>query len=112
MNHPEAWCVSQITLGCKTYTKAQASAIMRNSTSTDMTYPLAAQLAAAKLNVDCAHTNSSCVASAITAARNFLCSHPIGSKVKASSPAWKQITPTYNTLVNYNAGKLCAPARM
>jgi hypothetical protein len=30
-----------------------------------MTYQLAAQLAAAKLNVDCARMDSSCVASAI-----------------------------------------------
>jgi hypothetical protein len=110
-NHPAAWCVSSLTLGCKTYTKSQVIAIMQQSTSQDMTYPLAAQLAAAKLNVTCGGTNSSCVADAITAADSWLCSHPIGSKVKASSPAWQQITPTYNTLVNYNEGRLCAPPR-
>jgi hypothetical protein len=84
---------------------------MKQSTSTDMTYPLAAQLIAAKLNVNCAQANSSCVASAITAADNWFCTHPVGSKVTAKSSAWKQITSAYNTLVNYNEGKLCAPPR-
>jgi hypothetical protein len=76
-----------------------------------MTYRLAAQLAAVKLNVGCAGTNSSCVASAIAAADSWLCLHPIGSKVTANSAAWKQITATYNTLAAYNEGLLCAPPR-
>lgn len=84
---------------------------MRHSTSGDMTYPLGAQLAAAKLNVNCGDTNSSCVASAITAADSWLCSHPIGSNVKANSQAWRQISSTYNTLTEYNEGWLCAPPR-
>jgi hypothetical protein len=111
MNHPEAWCMQTIKLGCVTYTKAQAIAIMQQSTSKDMTYAMAAQLIAAKLNVNCAGSNSTCVAANINNADNWLCSNPIGSNVKASSPAWQQITPDYNTLVNYNEGKLCAKAR-
>ena len=110
-NHPEAWCMSNITLGCQTYTQAEAIAIILNPTHQDMTYQLAAQLAAAKLNVDCAHMDSSCVASAIAAADTWLCSHPIGTSVTAHSDAWKEITPTYNTLANYNEGLLCAPPR-
>jgi hypothetical protein len=69
MNHLEAWYVSQITLGCNTYTKAHAIAIMKKSSRTDETYPLATQLIAAKLNAGCAHTDSSCVASAIARLR-------------------------------------------
>ena len=111
MNHPEAWCVQTITLCQTTYTKAQAIAIMKQPTSGDMTYQLAAQLFAAKLNVNCADANSSCVASAISAADNWFCTHPLGSKVTANNAAWKQITSAFNTLVNYNEGKLCAPAR-
>jgi hypothetical protein len=84
---------------------------MRNSTRKDMTYPLGAQLAAAKLNVDCVHTNSSCVASAIAAADIWLCAHPIGSDVRANSQAWRQITAAFDTLANYNEGLLCAPPR-
>jgi hypothetical protein len=98
-------------MGCQTYTESQAIAIIKHQTAGDMTYPLGAQLAAAKLNVNCAHTNSSCVATAIAAADSWLCSHPVGNNVTANSPAWKQITPTYNTLVNYNEGLLCAPPR-
>lgn len=107
--HPEAWCVLTITLGCQSYTQAAAIAIMQNPTHGDMTYQLAAQLAAAKLNVDCAATDSSCVASAIAAADAWLCSHLIGSNVRANSQAWKEITATFNTLADYNNGQLCAP---
>ena len=110
-NHPNAWCVSSIALGCQTYTESQAIAIMHDSTSGDMTYPLGAQLAAAKLNVNCVHTNSSCVTNAIAAADSWLCSHPIGSNVTAKSQAWRQISSTYDTLTNYNEGRLCAPPR-
>lgn len=88
-----------------------AQRIDKQSTSTDMTYQLAAQLAAAKLNVGCAGADSSCVASAIASADSWLCSHPLGSKVKADSKAWKQIMPAYNKLVAYNNGQLCAPPR-
>jgi hypothetical protein len=76
-----------------------------------MTYRLAAQLIAAKLNVACAGTDPSCVSSSIAAADSWLCSHPIGSQVTANSPAWKQITSAYNTLSAYNEGLLCAPPR-
>jgi len=109
MNHPDAWCMQTIQLGCVVYTKAQAIAIMQQSTSSDKTYSLAAQLIAAKLNVNCVGTNSSCVASAISNADAWLCQHPVGSGVTSNSPAWKQITPTYNTLTSYNEGHLCAP---
>ena len=69
MNHLEAWCVSQITLGCNTYTNARAIAIMKKLSSADKTYPLATELIAAKLNAGCAHTDSSCVASAVARLR-------------------------------------------
>jgi hypothetical protein len=110
-NHPEAWCFSSITLGCQSYTEDEAIAIMQNPTRRDRTYQLAAQLAAAKLNVDCNLTDSSCVASAIAVADSWLCSHPIGSNVMANSQAWTEITATYNTLADYNNGRLCAAPR-
>lgn len=100
-----------IKIGCVVYTKDQAIAIMKQSTSTDMTYQMAAHLIAAKLNVDCAFNDRSCVQSAITAADNWLCNHPVGSKVKASSSDWQSISSTFDTLVKYNEGKLCAKAR-
>src|SRR5882724_10807009 len=106
-NH--AWCVPTIQIGCQVYTQAEAIAIINNSTSGDKTYSLAAQLIAAKLNVYCAGADSSCVASAISSADVWLCQHPVGSNVDSKSPAWKQINSTYNTLTDYNEGRLCAP---
>jgi hypothetical protein len=100
-----------IKLGCVTYSKAQAIAIMQQSTSKDMTYALAAQLIAAKLNTGCAGSNATCVSSAIAAADNFLCGHPVGTNISANSSAWKGISSTYDTLVKYNEGKLCAKSR-
>jgi hypothetical protein len=84
---------------------------MQQSTRKDMTYALAAQLIAARLNTGCANSDSSCVSAAMTAADNFLCAHPVGSNVVASTAAWKGIAAAYNTLVNYNEGKLCAKSR-
>jgi hypothetical protein len=110
MNHPEAWCVQTIQIGCQTYTQDDAIAIMRNNASQDKTYSLASQLIAAKLNVLCKGTDPCCVSSAIAAADTWLCDHPVGSNVKASSSAWREINATYNTLVKYNDGKLCAPS--
>jgi hypothetical protein len=110
-NHPEAWCLTSITLGCQSYTEAQVIAIIKHPTRKDMTYQLAAQSAAAKLNVNCNLTDSSCVAAAVAAADAWLCLHPIGSNVAANSKVWKEITATYNTLANYNEGRLCAPPR-
>ena len=100
-----------IKLGCPIYTKDQAIAFMQQSTSMDLTYAMAAQLIAAKLNANCTGANSSCVTSAINSADTWLCQHPVGSNVAATSSAWKQITSVYNTLTQYNEGKLCAPAR-
>jgi hypothetical protein len=69
-------------------------------------------LIAAKLNAGCAHTDSSCVASAIARLRIDGCVRiRLGAMSKASSPAWTRIPPTYKTLTDYDARKLCAPPR-
>ena len=98
-----------IQLGCITYTQAQAIAIMRHSSSQDKTYTLAQELIAAKLNVACQNSNSSCISSAIAAADAWLCLHPIGSGVNGGS-VWNQIKATHAALSKYNEGKSCAPA--
>src|SRR5262249_47044535 len=108
-SHPGAWCVQTIQIGCEVYTPDQAIAVMQQSTSGDKTYSLAAQLIGAKLNLNCAGANSNCVALAIANADAWLCQHPVGSGVESKSPAWKQITSTYDTLTLYNEGRLCAP---
>jgi Concanavalin A-like lectin/glucanases superfamily len=107
-NH--AWYVQTIQIGCVTYTRSQGIAILRSNSSRDKTYSLAQQLIGAKLNIACRNTNSSCMASAIAAADSWLCAHPVGSGVTASSPAWLQVKPSYDLLVSYNAGQLCAPS--
>ena len=99
-----------IQLGCIVYTQQQAIAIMRHSSSQDKTYSLAAQLIAAKLNVNCNNSNPSCIAAQIQAADAWLCDHPIGSGVTANSAAWQMIKTTYNELGKYNDGKRCAPS--
>ena len=98
-----------ITLGCITYTQAQAIAIMRHN-STDKTYLLAQELIAAKLNIACKGADSSCIQSQIDAADAFLCAHPVGSGVSASSPAWQSIKSAYNAINKYNDGHSCAPS--
>ena len=103
--------MSSLTLGCTNYSNAQVIKILQNSTSGDMTYQIGAHLAAAKLNISCANTDPSCVSSVIATAESFLCAHPVGSKVVASSKPWQQVSSAFNTLVKYNEGKLCAPAR-
>ena len=108
-NHPNAWCVTTIQLGCHVYTQDEAIAIIRNSTSGDKTYSLAAQLIAAKLNVNCAGADLSCAAAAMSSADNWLCQHPVGSGVDAKSAEWKQISPSNDTLSLYNQGHLCVP---
>ena len=97
-------------LGCQTYTKAEAIAIMRHNSAHDKTYTLAFQLIAAKLNIACNSSDSSCIASAIIAADNFLCEHPVGSGVTANSAAWQSIKATYSLIAKYNEGLLCAPS--
>ena len=110
MNHSKAWCMESISIGCATYTQSQAIGIMRHNSSHDKTYSLAQQLIAAKLNIACNGSDSSCIASAIAAADSFLCAHPVGSGVTANSAAWQQIKATYNLIEKYNEGLLCAPS--
>ncbi len=69
------------------------------------------QLIAAELNVDCLHSNQTCVIAAILDADGWLVTYPVGSNITANSDAWQGIASVYNTLANYNAGLLCAPPR-
>ena len=58
-----------------------------------MTYQLAAQLATAERNVDCAHMGSTVPpVSLLRLTLAMLASE--GSNVRANSQAWKNITPT------------------
>jgi hypothetical protein len=109
MNHPEAWCEEEINVGGTTYTKAEAIDIMRHATNRDMTYQMFAQMVAAELNVDCLHSNNSCVSAEIATAASWLFEYTPGSGIRANSPEWKSMQSVYNTLADYNKGLLCAP---
>jgi len=105
-----AWCLTSIQLGCTTYTQTQAFAIIRHSSSHDKTYSLAKNLIAARLNIACQETESSCIISALAAADAWVCAHPIGSGVVANSAAWREINQVNTLLEKYNGGRLCAPS--
>ena len=108
-NHPEAWPAAGITVGGVYYPKADAIAWL-DQVGKDKTTTMFSSLVSAMLNVMVGN-NSSCVSSTITAADNWLKTYPLGSKVAASSYAWKIGEPYHRLMDNYNNGMLCAPHR-
>jgi hypothetical protein len=105
VNHTTNWPLDFITLGCITYTKAQAIAILQRPTKGDNTYAMAAQLIATKLNI-AAGTDASCISATVASADAWLCQYPVGSGGK---PGWKIGEPIHNKLDDYNNGRLCVP---
>jgi hypothetical protein len=108
-NHPEAWPLSMIPVGGKTYTVAQAISWF-DKVGKDKTTIMFAQLVAAMLNVKIGN-DSSCVGPTISAANAWLVTYPLGSNVAGSSTAWSVGQPLEQTLDAYNNGLLCAPHR-
>jgi len=105
-NHSEAWPVSSITIGGKSYTKSQAIALMNSSVCGDKTYTLFKALVAAKLNaMGCG--DSSCVTETIAKAEAWMALHNVGSGVAGDSAAWKEAEPLYLALDDYDNGKTC-----
>jgi hypothetical protein len=110
MNHPEAWPVDSITIGANTYSKTQLITWMQAPVAKDKSYTMISSFVAAYLNVLIGN-DPACVQDAIDAAAAWLVQFPVGSKVAASSPAWKMGEPTHRHLDNYNNGMYCAPHR-
>jgi SdrD B-like domain len=108
-NHPEAWPVSEITVGGVTYTKAQAIAIL-GKTGKDKSATMFSSLVPAMLNVLIGN-DGSCVSSTIALANSWMVSNPLGSNVAASSDAWTTGEPLHQQMDAYNNGLLCAPHR-
>jgi hypothetical protein len=108
--HANAWPVETITIGGIAYAKADAIGWMKKPTAQDKTIGMFQQLVAAKLNVLIGN-DASCIADTIAAADAWMTSHPVGSKVKASSPAWTVGSPLHTALDDYNNGEMCAPHR-
>jgi SdrD B-like domain len=110
-NHPDAWPVQTITIGGVTYTKDQAIGWLMDGFNKDKTVTMFSSLVSAKLNV-LVGNDSSCVSSTITQADQWMATYgPVGSKVAASSLAWKIGEPLHRLMDNYNNGMLCAPHR-
>lgn len=77
----------------------------------DKTYDLFAQLVAAVLNVAIGNEDS-CVEAAIFLADIWLTDNPVGSGVRARSPAWRgEGSSLHEHLDAYNNGQFCAPHR-
>lgn len=110
-NHPEAWPVDSITIGGVEYSKENAIQLMSQAIRGDKTITLFKALVAAKLNIaDC--NDGNCVKLTIAMADDWMESYgPVGKGVKANSSEWQQGESLYETLDDYNNGKLCAPAR-
>jgi hypothetical protein len=106
VNHPENWPLSGMTLGSTYYTKAQCIEILKRPTKGDVTYSMAAQLIATKLNL-ARGTQASCISSTVTSADAWLTTYPVGTK--PNNAAWTVGNPVHNTLDDYNNGRLCAP---
>ena len=109
-NHPEAWPVSEITIGCREYIKDEAISWMWCPVRGDKTITMFRALVAAKLNVLIGNDDS-CIACTIRVADWWMRCHPVGSEVKANSRAWKLGELLYSRLDDYNNGELCAPPR-
>ena len=116
-NHPSAWPVTSLTLGCQTYTQAELLAILNTAigkgSSADASLILADQLIAAKLNI-ANGSDPTPISATITAADALLCT--FGGKlpyhVKPSSMVGQQMTALAATLDAYNNGLLtpnCTP---
>jgi hypothetical protein len=107
-NHPEAWPAS-VVIGGRTYGRDEAIGWI-SASGKDRTLTMFASLVSAKLNV-LNGTDSSCVATTIAAADDWMTEHPVGTNVHAASLAWKLGEPLHRLMDNYNNGMLCAPHR-
>jgi hypothetical protein len=115
-NHPEAWPVSEISIGGVVYTRAEAIYILDQGAkadktkSGDKTYTLGMHLITAKLNTLMGNDDT-CISYTIFLADQWLVVHPVGSNVRGHSKAWKYAEPLSHELDDYNNGRLCAPHR-
>jgi hypothetical protein len=98
--HPEEWPVSSIIIGGITYNQDAATEILKSANSKDATLQLAAQLIAAKLNVEYGKTPPVAVASAMAAADTFLVTYPPGSNPTGADRAYA--LELKNTIVTFN----------
>ncbi|WP_433936379.1 SdrD B-like domain-containing protein [Sorangium cellulosum] len=99
-----------LTIGGRVYLNLQLVAILLRPDRGDMTYVLAKQLIAAKLNVGLGNW-STCIEASIAAADAWLRMYPVGSNVRADGSPWQSGRGILEKLEAYNYGELCAPHR-
>jgi hypothetical protein len=93
--------VNALTIGGKTYTKAQLISILQTPPKGDATYILIHQLIAALLN-QASGADTSTVNQTITDAQAFLAAHPLGSN--PSDPDRQKAINLANKLDQFNNG--------
>ena len=108
--HPEAWPVTEITIGGITYSSGDAISKLWMPEKGDKTFTVFRALVAAKLNVLIGNDDS-CISDTIAAADEWMAEYGPGSGVRGNSDAWKNGEPLYLILDDYNNGLLCAPER-
>ncbi|WP_104987788.1 DNRLRE domain-containing protein [Sorangium cellulosum] len=101
-----------LTIGGRLYLNLQLLGILLRPDQGDMSYLLAKQLIAAKLNIGLGN-QSICIESTIAAAEAWLRIYPAGSNVTEGyrPSAWESGRPLLERLEAYNYGELCAPHR-
>ena len=102
-NHPAAWPLTQLTIGCQTYTQAQCIALLRLPSKGDASRILAHQLIGAKLNVANYGLNWPALIPLINQADAILCTYagrlPLG--IKTSTVVGQQMVAIANQLESY-----------
>jgi hypothetical protein len=111
-NHPEAWPAEGVTVGGVTYKGATIETAIKvmGKVGGDKSITMFSSLISAKLNILLAN-NKSCIEATIALADAWMTANPVGSRVKAASPAWGEGEPWHQKMDDYNNGKLCAPHR-
>ena len=116
-NHPSAWPVTSLTLGCQTYTQAEMLAILNtpigSGKNADASLILADQLIAAKLSI-ANGSDPAPISATIADANALLCtfSGKLPYKVKPSSTSGQLMTSDASMLDQYNNALLtpnCTP---
>ncbi len=108
--HPEAWPVSSLPLGGKSYAKTELLALLSSSSNGDASLILARQLIAAKLNI-ASGADPAAISATITHADGLLSSFAgkLPYNVKTSSATGQAMVTDGKTLEDYNRGLLSCP---
>ncbi len=106
----DAWPLDPVSVAGVDHARDEAIAAMSLSSETERSSTLFAEVVATLLN-GASGAETSCVADALSAADAWLVLHPPGSGLGDADKPWKSDgVDLWATLVDYNAGLMCAPA--